>query len=129
MSAGGDGTTGGGGLVVVDVSGYGRADLVLVDTLTRVRFVAGRLGARVAVCGASSDLARLLEFVGLLGVIPLEPDAPGSQVPGEAEAREEPGVEEVVDVGHPPVPELQHLDRPRLVPPDGAAGLVLGEGG
>jgi hypothetical protein len=128
MSAGGDGTTRGGSLVVVDVSGYRPADLVLVDTLTRIRLVAGRLGARVAVRGAGSDLARLLEFAGLLAVIPLEADPPGSHVSGEAEAPEEPGVEEVVDVGHPPVPELQHLDRPRLAPPtDG--GLVLGEGG
>ena len=74
MSAGDAGTTTGGlPLVVVDVRGYRSADLVLVDTLLRIRLTAGRLGARVAVQGARQDLARLLEFLGLLAVVPLDP--------------------------------------------------------
>ena len=130
MSAGDAGTTTGGlPLVVVDVRGYRSADLVLVDTLLRIRLTAGRLGARVAVQGARQDLARLLEFLGLLAVVPLDPEAPGSEVCREPEALEEPGVEEVVDVGHPTVPQLQDLDAPRLVPPTGPARPVLGEGG
>jgi len=128
MSAGDDGTsTGDGAVVVVDVTGYRRPDLVLVDTLARIRLVAARLGARVTVLGSGSDLARLLELVGLLAVVPLE--RPRSQVCGEPEPPEEPRVEEVVDVRHPPVPELQHLDAPRLEPPTWPTRLVLGEGG
>jgi hypothetical protein len=74
MSAGDAGTTTGGpALVVVDVRGYRRADLVLVDTLLHIRLTAGRLGARVVVHGGREDLARLLEFLGLLAVVPLDP--------------------------------------------------------
>ena len=114
--------------VVVDVSGYRRPDLALVDVLSRLRLVTARLGVALEVRGAGSDLARLLEYVGLLAVIPV--DAHGfSEVGGETEALEQAAVEEVMDVRDPPVADLEHLDRPRLVPPPGAAGTVLGEGG
>jgi hypothetical protein len=130
MSAGDPGTTTGErALVVVDVRGYRRPDLVLVDTLTRVRLVAGRLGARIAVQGAGPDLVRLLEFVGVRTVVPLVDPAALSEPGGQPEALEEPGVEEVVDVLQPPVPELEDLDRPRFVPPTRPARPVLGEGG
>ena len=129
MSAGDDSTpTGHTALVVVDVSGYHRPDLVLVDTLTRIRLVAGRIGARVTVHGAGCDLARLLELVGLVTVIPLEASSPASEVQREAETLEEPGVEEMVDVGDTPISYLEDLDRPR-VEPASRTGLVLGEGG
>jgi STAS domain len=128
MSAGGDGTTTSGeATVVVDVSGYRRPDLLIVDTLARIRLVAWRLGAPVTVRGAGSDLARLLELVGLLAVIPLE--GPCSQLRGEPEPLEEAAVHEVVDVAQPSVPDLQHLDAPGLEPPTRPTRLVLGEGG
>jgi hypothetical protein len=114
--------------VVVDVSGYGRPDLVLVNVLTRVRLVTGRLGIGLEVRGGDRALAQLLELVGLLAVVPIDAVAV-SQARGEPEALEEPGVEEVVDVRDASVTQLEHLDRPRLVPPAGPAGPVLGEGG
>jgi hypothetical protein len=113
---------------VVDVSGYRRPDLVLVDVLTRVRLVTGRLGLRLEVRGADRDLVRLLELVGLLSVVPVDA-ATVLQVRGEPEALEQPGVEEVMDVRDAAVAQLEHLDRPRLVPPAGPARPVLGEGG
>ena len=129
MSAGDDSsTTGHIAMVVVDVTGYRRPDLVLVDTLTRIRLVAGRIGARVTVRGAGCDLARLLELVGLVTVIPLEPSSPGSEVRREAETLEEPGVEEMVDVGDRTVSHFEDLDRPRVEPAFGT-GFVVGEGG
>src|SRR5436309_834317 len=69
--------------VVVDVSGYHRPDLVLVDVLSRVRLVAGRLGAVVEVRGAGHDLARLLLLAGLLAVVPVDGVALASEVGGE----------------------------------------------
>jgi hypothetical protein len=130
MSAGDDSTaTGRTAVVVVDVSGYRRPDLVLVETLARIRLVTARVGARMAVRGAGSDLARLLELVGLLAIIPLEAPPPLSQMRGNAEAREEPGVEEVMDVSHAPASELEDLDGPGVEPGTGGAGLVVGEGG
>src|SRR5947209_6882173 len=97
--------------VVVDVRGYGTPDLVLVDVLARVRLVAGRLGARVQVLGATAELTQLLGALGLLRALAPEPPPPeageapegrgGSEGGREAEPGEEPGVEEVVDVGDP----------------------------
>lgn len=108
-------------VVVVDVSGYPRVDLVLVDALCRVRLAAGRLGARLEIVGGRPDLGRLLELVGLL-------EAVGSEPLGQAEPGEQPGVEEVVDVGDPAVAQFQDLDRPGDVPAVGPGGPVLGEG-
>jgi len=127
MAAAGPGSPYGVPLIVVDVSTYRRPDLVLVDVLCRLRLVTGRLGLPLEVRGAGRELGRLLELVGLLTVVPLRADA-FSEVRRGAEALEEPGVEEVVDVGDPPAAQLEDLDRPRLVPPPGAAGPVLGEG-
>ena len=110
-------------LVVVDVRRC-RADLALIDVLLRVALVSRRLGARVEVVGLGPPLRHLLALTGLDGAL----DAVISELGGQAEALEEPGVEEVVDVGHPPVTQLEHLDGPGQEPPVGR-GLVLGEGG
>ena len=110
-------------VVAVDVSRC-RADLALIDVLLRVVLVARRLGAQVQVVGLGPPLQHLLAFVGLEGAL----DAVVSELGGQTEAREEPGVEEVVDVGDLPVTQLEHLDGPRQQPPVGG-GLVLGEGG
>ena len=113
--------------VVVDVNRYRRPDLALVDLLARLRLVTGQLGLRLVVLGASPELEQLLGLVGLLAVVPLEqPDA--SERLGQPEPREEPGVEEVVDVRDAPIAQLEHLDAPGREPPVGP-GLVLGEGG
>ena len=130
MSAGDAGTsTGGTAVVVVDVAGYRTPDLVLVDVLTRICLSAARLRAQVVVRGAGQDLERLLEFVGLLAVVPMNARIQDSEVRGEPEALEEPGVEEVVDVGDAPAPELQNLDGPGLAAPTRPTRFVLGEGG
>ena len=113
--------------VVVDVSGYSTPDLVLVDVLARLRLVAGRLGAAFVVLGAPPELDQLLAFVGLLTVVPCR-QVDDSELGREPEPREEPGVEEVVDVGDPAVAQLEHLDAPGCEPAAGT-GLVLGEGG
>ena len=122
-----------GGMIVVDVTGYPRPDLTLVDLLARVCLAARGLGAVVVVRTRGDDLGLLLDLTGLSRV--LRPvltvavvDA-GSQVRRQPEPREEPGVEEVVDVPDVPVADLQDLDRPRLESPTRAARLVLGERG
>jgi hypothetical protein len=130
--------------VVVDVGGYRKPDLVLVDLLARLRLVASRLGAGLVVLGASPELERLLAFVGLLAVVPLDgseldrseldrseldrSELDRSELGRESEPCEQPGVEEVVDVGDPAVAQLEHLDAPRHEPPAGT-GFVLGEAG
>src|SRR4051794_38736696 len=113
--------------VVIDVGGYRKPDLALVDVLSRLRLVTSRLGAPLVILGGGEELERLLALLGLLAVLPLDPadDLEGGREP---EPREQPGVEEVVDVGDPAVAELEHLDGPGRELP-GAAGFVLGEGG
>jgi hypothetical protein len=81
----------------------GAPDLRVVDVLAQLQLVARRLDASFQVRAADDDLDRLLELVGLDGVIPvwLEPlgeAEPGEQPPASAEERV---VEEVVDVHDP----------------------------
>ena len=117
------------GDVVVDLTGCRWADLALVDLLARVCLQARRAGARAVVvpdARRAAALAALLDLAGLAGVVPLS--EPRSEPRRQAEPLEEPGVEEVVDVGDPPLADLQHLQGPRLVAPVGG-GLVLGEPG
>ncbi len=109
-------------LVVLDVSGC-RADLALVDVVLRVVLQARRLGADVTVQGLS-PLHGLLRCTGLDGAL----DGVLSELGGQPEPLEQPGVEEVMDVGDLPVTQLEHLDRPGQEPPV-AGRLVLGEGG
>lgn len=67
------------------------ADLAVVDALARMQLWARRLDRLFEITGSCTGL---VELVGLSDVL---------QVVGEAEAREQRGVEEVVDVGDPPV--------------------------
>ena len=111
--------------LVVDVAAVQVADLAVIDVVARITRLGRRAGVAVRIRGASPDLRALLELTGLRQVLLaalLEDER-------QAEAGEESGVEEVVDVGHPPVAQFEDLDAPRLVPPRGAAGLVVGEGG
>jgi hypothetical protein len=73
----------------------GRADLALVDALVRFQLAARRDGGRLQLRDVSPELRELLEFVGLAGVLGLEPR-------GQAEPGEQLGVEEVVQAGDPP---------------------------
>ena len=72
-----------------------RADLALVDALVRFQLVARRDGGRLQLRDVSRELRELLEFVGLAGVLGLEPC-------GQAELGEQLGVEKVVQPGDPP---------------------------
>jgi anti-anti-sigma regulatory factor len=84
-----------GGVVVCDVTGVARPDLVTIDALARLRMTARRHGWELVVSGAAPDLLRLLRLVGLAGVLP--------QAGGQPEQREQAGgVEEVVDGRDPP---------------------------
>lgn len=68
-------------------------DLEFVDTLMRLALTARRRGWTVHVRGeAVEELRALLELLGLTGVVSLEPL-------GQAELREEIGIDEVVEPG------------------------------
>ena len=84
-----------GDLVVCDVGGIARTDVVTVEALARLRLTARRHGRRFVVAGAGADLRDVIRLVGLADVLP--------QVGGEAEDREQArGVQEVVDGRDPP---------------------------
>jgi len=76
---------------------HGAADLGVVDVLARLRLLARRQGCEVRVRGAGDDVLTLLALTGLRagGAAPLQPG-------GQAEAGEQPRVEEVVHVDHLP---------------------------
>jgi ABC-type transporter Mla MlaB component len=57
------------GLVECDVRGV-EADAVTVDALARLQLGARRTGCRVQLRGATADLSRLVEFMGLSEVLP-----------------------------------------------------------
>jgi hypothetical protein len=72
-------------------------DALTVDTLARLQLFARRHGCELCVHRASRELQELLGFVGLGGVLGLEPG-------GQAEEREEPlGGEEERELGDPAV--------------------------
>ena len=76
-----------------------RAGLELVDELARLQLAAQRLGCCIRVRDAWAALSQLLDLVGLAELLT------GSVVEagGEAEGREELGVQEVVQPGDAPV--------------------------
>src|SRR5919199_1892263 len=92
-------------LVLVDLTRWRTADLALVDLLARVCLQARRLGAWVVVVPGGSGLPGLLELTGLAGIVPLA----ASELGGQTEPLEQPGVEEVVDVCDASVAQLQDL--------------------
>ena len=76
----------------------GGADLSVVDTLARIVLMATRRQVAVRVTSPCSDLRGLLALAGLASVITVELESAG-----QAEAGEEGGVEEVVDVDDLPL--------------------------
>jgi ABC-type transporter Mla MlaB component len=65
--------SGGDGVVGLDVSWLGAADLAAVDALARLQVVAARRGRRLRLHGADGGLAELVELVGLGEVLQLCP--------------------------------------------------------
>lgn len=76
-------------------------DLGLVDALARLQVAARRLGCSVHLRQVSDELTGLLDLVGL-GVAVGAPEL-ALEARGEAEEREQLGVQEVVPLDDPPV--------------------------
>ena len=73
--------------------GGGHADLSVVDELARLQLAARRRGCAIRLQDACSELVDLLYLVGLGEVVPQDSDF---EPVGQAERREELGVQEVV---------------------------------
>ena len=84
------------GDVVVVLSAPGPVDLRLLDVLARLVLRARRCGRGLAFLVDSPDAQQLCRLAGLTGVLPLR------QVRRQTEPAEQPGAEEVVDVGDAP---------------------------
>lgn len=84
-------------MVIVDLDG---ADLAIVDALARLQLAARRTGASIRLRGVSPRWVEVLELAGLSDVLPGWGRS-GAEVGGQAEALEEPRVQEVVDVRDP----------------------------
>jgi ABC-type transporter Mla MlaB component len=80
---------------------HGRTDLSVLDVLARVALIARRRHTSVRVASTNGELEGLLTLTGLASVVTVE-SAGDLEVAGKAEAGEEGGVEEVVDVGDAP---------------------------
>jgi hypothetical protein len=76
----------------------GPADMSVVDVLARISLIASRRQAAIRVKTPCSDLGNLLALTGLASVVSIELESLGLERCGKAEAGEEGGVEEVVDV-------------------------------
>jgi ABC-type transporter Mla MlaB component len=61
--------------VVCDVARIVTPDAVTVEALARLQLTARRFGRRLTICGASPQLLDLMAFIGLAGVLPIEPPA------------------------------------------------------
>jgi hypothetical protein len=96
--------------VVVELVAPGGLDLAALDRLGRLVLTARRLrGGQLQLRPACGDLRRLAELTGFCAALPFD-DPPVEQRSGEPEGQAEPledlpaeGLEEVVEVGDPPV--------------------------
>ena len=80
-------------VVLCDLGALTRSDAVAVDLLTRLQLLSKRLGRRLRLIDAPSDLLELIALMGLEDVLVVEPG-------GQAEQRKEMlGVEEETDAG------------------------------
>lgn len=90
-------------LVVARLDGR-RPDLALVEALARLALVLRRLGCELELRDPGRELSRLVDLVGLAGVVAGPPASALALEPGrEAEGGEQRRVEEVVDPGDPAV--------------------------
>ncbi len=89
-------------VVVIDVEPLGDLDIVDVGVLVRLQLLARRFGASVELCNARDELTRLLALVGLGELLPLRVKGSDGRV-GQAEVREELGIDEEVDPVDPAV--------------------------
>lgn len=88
--------------VVVDVSQVTRPDIATIGALARLELAVRRRGCRVELRGANGALRDLLALAGLTDVLPLDPRLLAVDE-GQPEQREQPGQQEVRDVGDPTV--------------------------
>jgi ABC-type transporter Mla MlaB component len=84
----------GDGLVICDVAGVMRPDVVAVEALARLRLTARRHGARLVVAGAHPGLLDLVRLLGLDGAL--------AEAVGQPEQREQPGGVEEERLGRDP---------------------------
>jgi anti-anti-sigma regulatory factor len=90
-------------VILCDVRGLVRADVLTVHALARLQLTARRLGRRVRLLDPPPELRDLLQFVGLDEALPATRGLCVEPV-GEPEQREEPRrVEERVEPGDPAV--------------------------
>jgi ABC-type transporter Mla MlaB component len=91
--------------LVCDLTALQTVDLGLVDQLARLRLAARRAGGTVAFRHAGKALTALFALVGLEEVLLRDPEARAASVERERqpEQLEDPGVQEDVEVRHPPV--------------------------
>ncbi|MBA2427406.1 MAG: STAS domain-containing protein [Actinobacteria bacterium] len=96
-------------LVVCDVGAVVAPDVIAIDALSRLQLTARRLGGRVQLYHAGSELRELLALMGLSETLPPYPGLPVE--PGrEAEEWEETGgVEEEGDPCDPAPRQIEHL--------------------
>ena len=78
-------------LAHLDASWMVPADLCAVDAIARLQLVALRCGRTLEVHGADSELAALLEFVGLDAAIHLCPRCQSASLGSTSDCRGEPG--------------------------------------
>jgi anti-anti-sigma regulatory factor len=99
-----------GSTVSCDLRSLDGASISTVGALARLQLAARRAGGRIELTSTTPDLRAMLHLAGLDEIVP-SADPPGSPVPGwdqlsvelqrEAEAREELGVEEGVEMHDP----------------------------
>jgi len=94
-------------IVVVDVSGFGEPDPVLLDALVRFQLAAHQLGTSIRLVNACPRLIDLLAVAGLSDVLPAVPsgvdpsgvDPSGVEMERQIEQCEELRVDEEIETG------------------------------
>jgi hypothetical protein len=84
-------------IVVVDVSGWGEPDPVMLDALVRLQLAARRLGTSIRLENACPRLVDLLAAAGLSDVLPALPS--GVEMHRQIEQGEQVRVDEEIETG------------------------------
>ena len=83
-------------VIIVDAAAIAHPGPETVDALARLRLYAGRAGIAIELRNAGRELVDLLQLAGLAAVL-------GVEMQGQAEQREQCGIDEEVDPGDPPL--------------------------
>ena len=117
-------------VALCDIGHLVGSDLAALDAVVRLQLTGRRLGVRIAFQRTPAPLLRLVRFLALIDVLPIDTEPPsGSQAIRKPEQWKQPvRIQERVDGHDLAVDDVQRVQAPRLPGPGLGTGAVLAKG-